>query len=216
MSSRGFALIAVALALCAGLIGVQLASGGGDFEPQRTADPCEDRGRTAPNDLEGLAETVILTGLDEAACKLGVSRERLLLALPSQADRAELARELGTDESGLAQAIKDGLISGIDRLETAGQLPKASALLPSVAEQLGVPSGLAGLIPDDVVDNLVPTADLLRRSIEKTDVNAVLADLDDRKALEATLRDALFKAAIEEAKARIGNSLPGPLQGLIG
>ena len=47
-------------------------------------------------------------------------------------------------------------------------------------------------------------------------MNAVLADLDDSKALEATLREALFKAAIEEAKARIAGQLPSSLQGLIG
>jgi len=216
MIRRGVALIAAALVLSAGVIGVQLASGGADFVPQRPADPCQDRGRPAPTDLEGLAEAVVLTGIDEAACKLGVTRERLLLALPSREDRAELAQELGTDEEGLAQATKDGLLAGIDRLEKAGQLPKASALLPSIADQLGISTGLVGLIPDGLVDNLLPTADLLRRSIEKVDVNAVLADFDDRKALESTLRDALFKAAIEEAKARIAGALPDSLQGLIG
>ena len=216
MIRRGVALIAAALVLSAGVIGVQLASGGADFVPQRPADPCQDRGRPAPADLEGLAEAVVLTGIDEAACKLGVTRERLLLALPSREDRAELAQELGTDEEGLAQATKDGLLAGIDRLEKAGQLPKASALLPSIADQLGISTGLVGLIPDGLVDNLLPTADLLRRSIEKVDVNAVLADFDDRKALESTLRDALFKAAIEEAKAWIAGALPDSLQGLIG
>ena len=216
MTRRGVALIAAALVLSAGVIGVQLASGGADFVPQRPADPCQDRGRPAPADLEGLAEAVVLTGIDEAACELGVTRERLLLALPSREDRAQLAQELGTDEEGLAQATKDGLLAGIDRLEKAGQLPKASALLPSIADQLGISTGLVGLIPDGLVDNLLPTADLLRRSIEKVDVNAVLADFDDRKALESTLRDALFKAAIEEAKARITGALPGSLQGLIG
>ena len=53
-----------------------------------------------------------------------MSRERLLLALPSEEDRAELARETGTDERGLAQAIDDGLHTGVDRLEKTGQLPK--------------------------------------------------------------------------------------------
>ena len=91
MSPRGIALIAAALCLSAGLLGVQLASGGADFVPQRPADPCQDRARTGTDDLEGLAETVVLAGLDDAACKLGVTRERLLLALPSEEDRAELA-----------------------------------------------------------------------------------------------------------------------------
>jgi hypothetical protein len=215
MNARGFALIAVALVLCGGLICVQLAAGGADFVPQVAADPCRDRGRTGTNDLEGLAETVVLTGLDEAACTLGVSRERLLLALPSEADRAELAKETGTDERGLARAIKDGLGTGVDRLDKAGQLPKVSALLPAIADQLGISRTLVGLIPDRVVDELLPTAGVLRRSLEKIDVNTVLAGLDDPASLEPTLRDALKQGALDEAKRQLKDALPGPLQGLI-
>ncbi len=215
MNPRGIALIAVALALTAGLLGVQLASGGADFVPQRPADPCEDRGRTGADDLDRLAEAIVLTGLDEAACELGVSRERLLLAVPSEAERAELARETGTDERGLAQAIEDGMRAGVDRLEEDGQLPKASALLPSLADEIGIPDRLVGLIPDSVVDGLLPTADLLRRSLDRMDVNAVLAGLDDRASLEATLRDALVQGALDTAKARIREALPAPLRGLV-
>lgn len=218
MTSRGLALIAVALVLSAGLLGVQLASGGADFVPQRPADPCQDRPRTTQDkdDLEGLAETIVLTGLDQTACKLGVSRERLLLALPSQKDRAELARETGTDERGLAQALKDGLRTGVDRLDKSGQLPKTSALLPSVADQLGISKTLVDAIPDSLVDNLLPTGDLLRRALDKIDMNTVLANLDDRQSLESTLRDALVQAAKDEIKERIKDALPGPLQGLLG
>ncbi len=215
MSPRGLALIAVALVLSAGLLGVQLASGGADFVPQRPADPCEDRGRTGADDVERLAEAIVLTGLDEAACELGVSRERLLLAVPSEAERAELARETGTDERGLAQAIEDGMRAGVDRLEEDGQLPKASALLPSLADEIGIPARLVGLIPDSVVVGLLPTADLLRRSLDRMDVNAVLAGLDDRASLEATLRDALVQGALDTAKARIREALPAPLRGLV-
>ena len=215
MSSRGLALIVVALLLSAGLLGVQLASGGADFVPERPADPCQDRARTVRADLEGLAETVVLTGLDEAACKLGVPRERLLLALPSQADRAKLAQEAGTDERGLAQAIDDGLHSGVDRLEKSGRLPTWSALLPSIADQLGISQSLVDLIPGSLVDRLPTTGDVLRRSLDNIDVNTVLADLDDRRSLEATLRDALIQGAIDAVRASIDDALPGPLQGLL-
>ncbi len=215
MSSRGIALIAVALCLSAGLLVVQLASGGADFVPQRPADPCQDRARTTTKDLEGLAETVVLTGLDEAACKLGVPRERLLLALPSQADRAKLAQETGTDEAGLAQAIDDGMHSGVDRLEKNGQLPSWPALLPQIADQVGIPQNLAGLIPDSLVNSLPPPAEVLRKSLDNIDVNTVLADLDDRKSLESALRDALIQGATDAVKESIGNALPGPLQGLL-
>jgi hypothetical protein len=215
MNTRGIALIAVALLLSAGLLGVQLASGGGDFVPQRPADPCQDRGRTGREDLEGLAETVVLTGLDEAACNLGVSRERLLLALPSKEDRAELAREAGTDDRGLVQAIEEGLRSGVDRLEKDGELPSASALLPSVADELGISESLLDLIPGRLVDDLLPTGDVLRRSLDRLDVDSVLDDLDDQGSLESTLRDALVQGALDEAKGRIREALPAPLRGLL-
>lgn len=215
MTSRGVALIATAVLLSVCLLGVQLASGGGDFVPQRTADPCKDRGRPVKNDLEGLAEAVVLTGIDDAACKLGVSRERLLLALPSRSDRVTLAREAGTDEAGLAQAIKDGLSTGVDRLDQSHQLPQWSAVLPSVADQLGIPQSLIGLIPDSLVDQLPPIADVLHLALDKIEVNAVLEDLDSGKSLEPTLRDALVQAAIAEVKGRIGAAVPGPLQGLL-
>jgi hypothetical protein len=215
MRLRGIALIAVALVLSAGLLAVQLSSGGADFVPERPADPCRDRGLAPKADLESLAEAIVLTGLDEAACKLGVSRERLLLAVPSREDRAELARELGTDEQGIARAIKEGMRRGVDRLDTAGRLPKVSTLLPEIADELGISRSLVGLLPDRVVDDLLPTGDVLRRSVDKIDVNDVLANLNDRASLESTLRDALVSGAVDEVKAQIREALPGPLRGLV-
>jgi hypothetical protein len=202
--------------LSAGLFGVQLAAGGADFVPQRPADPCQDRGRTGTDDLEALAETVVLTGLDEAACDLGVSRERLLLAVPSKKDRTELAQQVHTDQRGIAGALKNGLRAGIDRLEKRGQLPKASKLLPSVADLLGLPENVVDIIPDSVVDELPPTADVLRWSLEKIDFNAVLADLDGHRSLESALLDAFLQGAIDEAKAPLKDALPDPLQDLFG
>ena len=184
--------------------------------PSAPPTPARTARRTGTDDLEGLAETVVLAGLDDAACKLGVTRERLLLALPSEEDRAELAQETGTDERGLAQAIDDGLHTGVDRLEKTGQLPSWSALLPSIADQLGISQSLVGLIPDSLIDRLPPPADVLRHSLDNIDVNTVLADLDDRKSLESTLRDALIQGAIDAAKESINDALPGPLQGLLG
>jgi hypothetical protein len=127
----------------------------------------------------------------------------------SKGDRAEFARETGTDDRGLARAIEDGLRAGVDRLEKTGQLPKATALLPSVADQLGISETLVDLIPDSLVDDLLPTADVLRWSLDNIDVNAILTGLDDRKSLESL-------GAIDEAKRSIKDGLPEPLQGLLG
>ena len=56
---------------------------------------------------------------------------------------------------------------------------------------------------------------MLRHSLDNIDVNTVLADLDDRKSLESTLRDSLIKGATDAAKESINDALPGPLQGLL-
>lgn len=217
MSARGLALIAVALVLSGGVLAFQLSRGGADFVPARSADPCQDRSRTAVKpDLESVAEAVVLSGLDAAACDLGVTRERLLLALPYPEERAQLAREAGTDEAGLARAIHDGLRGGVDRLERNDQLPPVSALLPEIGDELGIPQNLVDLVPDGVVDDVVPTADALRWAVDQIDVNEVLANLEDSVALEKILRDALVQGAIDDVRARIKDKLPGPLQGLVG
>ena len=92
----------------------------------------------------------------------------------------------------------------------------AADLLPSVADPLGISKSLVDLIPDSLVDDLPATADVLRWSLDKIDVNTILAGLDDRKSLESTLRDALLQGAIDETKGPIKDALPGPLQGLLG
>ncbi len=216
MSVRGYVLIAVAVVLSIGLLGVQLAAGGADFVPQRTADPCQDRGRPVPDDLDGLVEVVIVTGINDAACDLGVSRERLLLALPSKADRAELAKELGTDDRGLAQSVKEGLRTAIDRLDRDGQLPKASVLLPSIADQLNIPGIISDRIPDSLVDRVLSTGDMLRWSLDRIDVNAILAGLDEGRSIESILRDEIISGVIEDARAWLKDVLPGRLGGLFG
>ncbi len=216
MNTRGIVLIVAALVLGAGLLGVQLAAGGADFVPQRSADPCQDLGRTAPDELAGLVETVVVTGVNDAACELGVSRERLLLSLLSPEDRAELAREAGTDENGLAETIKEGLEHAIDRLDAAGQLPKASALLPSLADQLGIPDPLVNSVPDALLDRLPPTADMLRWSLDRIDVRTILTEADQGRSPESILRDALIQGVKDDARAWLKDVLPGPLGGLFG
>lgn len=216
MNVRGLALISVAVVLSAALLVIQLAASGADFVPQRSADPCADPGRTAPADLAGLVETVVVTGVNDAACTLGVSRERLLLALLSPQDRAELARETGTDERGLEQAITDGLHHGIDRLEKAGQLPEPSALLPSLAAEAGIPGGLVDRIPGVLLGRLPSTGDMLRWSLDRIDVGTILTELDGGRSFESILRDALIQGVKDDARSWLKDVLPGALGRLFG
>jgi hypothetical protein len=78
----------VALVLVCGVLGVQVAHGGGEFEPLQPADPCVARTVTSQAEgLDGLTERLVLIGIDEAACTLGVSREALTLELAQPGPR---------------------------------------------------------------------------------------------------------------------------------
>lgn len=216
MNARALRLPLAALVLVVLVLVVQVAAGGADYEPTRAADPCRDRPapRVRP-ELEPLAERVVLVGLDGSACRLRVTRERLVLDLASPRDRRALARSRGTDERGLAGELKAGLRRGVDRLERRKQLPTASALLPSVADQLDLPAAarpLIDLLPDATVNDLAPTGAVLRRSLAKIDVDTLLAGLNDPRGLEPALREAVVKGAQEEVRARVTQRLGGDVK----
>ena len=79
---RRLALPFIAVVLVVAVLGVQLAAGGGHYVPLRPANPCAPRPvPPIPAQLEPLAEQIVLLGLDSAACRLSISRERLVLAL---------------------------------------------------------------------------------------------------------------------------------------
>jgi hypothetical protein len=216
---RALLLPLAALLAAGGLIAVHLAAGGDEFVPARAPDPCVERPLAPPTtELEPLAEAVVLDGVQRAACALGVPRERLVLALPSARDRRRLAREAGRSEAGLAVVLRGGLGRAVRRMDRAGRLPRASALLDTYAGDLGLP-GLAEQavrrFPDRVVDDLVPTGPVVERALARVDVLAVLRDLDDPDALEGALTDAVRDAALVEARTRLLAKIPGPLRGLL-
>jgi hypothetical protein len=194
---KALALPVIALLLVAGVLGVQVAAGGGDYVPRRPADPCAPRAvPPLPAQLEPVAERIVLLGLDSAACRLGVSRERLVLALadPRSLDPAAPA------------ALKAGLGDAVDRLDREGRLPKVSQLLPEALEEADLPGfvkTLIAAIPDGTVDSALPTAPLLRRAIDDLDVDALVRDLDDPQQLDAAIRSAILRAARDEILDRL-------------
>ena len=132
---RALVLPATAVVLVAAVLGIQLAAGGADYGPRQPADPCHPRPIPAAlSGLDPLLEEIVLLGLDNAACRLGISRERLVLSLatPQTMDPAAPA------------ALKAGLRSAVDRLERAGRLPKVSKLLPDAVQRANLP----GIVED--------------------------------------------------------------------
>jgi hypothetical protein len=190
MKALGLPLIAVLLV--AAVLGVQVAAGGGDYVPRRPADPCTPRPLPAtPARLEPVAERIVLLGLDSAACRLGVSRERLVLAL---ADTRTL-------DPGAPAALKAGLSDAVDRLDREGHLPKASQLLPEALDQSDLPAlvkTVIGALPDSIVDSTLPTGPLLRRAIAQLDVDRLIRELDDPHQLESAVRSAILQAARDQ------------------
>lgn len=121
--SRGRLLVVAALAISLALVGVYVAAGGASYTPEAVRNPCEPRPwHETSGGLEGLAEQITLSALDGAACKLGVSRERLARALASKEGREQFAKEFHIDDERLAKAIRAGLVRAIDDAEEHGEL----------------------------------------------------------------------------------------------
>ncbi len=194
---RRLALPLIAVLLVAAVLGVQVAAGGGHYVPRRPANPCAPRPiPPIQPQLEPLAEQIVLLGLDSAACRLGISRERLVLALAD-------TRSLGPRAPA---ALKAGLRDAVDRLDREGRLPKVSQLLPDALDQAGLP-GIAktiiDAIPARLVDNVLPTAPVLRRTIDELDVARLLHELNDPRQLNSAVQSAILHAALRQILDRL-------------
>ncbi len=188
MKSMGLPLIAVLLV--APVLGVQIAAGGGDYVPRAPANPCTPR-PIAPIQarLGPLAAEIVLLGLDNAACRLGISRERLVLALAE-------GRSLNPRAPA---ALKTGLQEAVGRLDRESRLPKVSQLLPDALDQAGLPAiakTIIEAIPAGIVDSTLPTAPLLRRTIARLDITRVLGELKDPGQINSVVESAILHAAL--------------------
>lgn len=200
MSPRAVLLPVGSLAAVAVVLWVQVAAGGRDFGPARSASPCLPRPvSSVSTGIDGLSEELVLLGLDGAACRLGDSREGLVLELAQQ--------DQPTDAE--VDAVRGGLLDAVDRLDREGRLPKVSALTDEALDQADLPSlakrGLRAL-PDSLVDNRLQTDKVLRRTVNDLDVRTVLSSLDDPGQLNAVVNKAITRAVRDE----IVDGLPHP------
>jgi hypothetical protein len=194
---RRLALPVIAVLLVATVLGVQVAAGGGQYAPRRPANPCLPRPiPPIPPQLEPLAAQIVLLGLDSAACRLGISRERVVLALA----------ETRSVDPRASAALKAGLLDAVNRLDHEGRLPKVSQLLPQALGQASLPGLLKSIIeaiPAGLVDNALPTAPLLRRTIDGLDVARLLHELGDPGRLNSTIQSAILRAALGQILDRL-------------
>ena len=120
---RRFVPFLVALGLVAAVVVPYLALGGGSFEPTPVADPCEPRDQAEAVGVGETIERIALRTVDSVACKLGVSREDLVLALRSEDAFTAFSTKHGIDRTETERAIHEGLLSAIDEAEQDGTLP---------------------------------------------------------------------------------------------
>ncbi|MGQ0626066.1 MAG: hypothetical protein ACT4PP_15640 [Sporichthyaceae bacterium] len=196
-ATRAVALPAAAIALVAAVLGAQVAAGGGDFVPTRAADPCVPRSvGSVGAGLEALSDQLILLGLDGAACRLGRTREALVLALAMPAEPSEEEIE----------ALRAGLGDAIDRLDREDRLPPSSDLADEALAQADLPALMKRVItlaPDALIDRALPTADVLRRSVAELDLRTLLGDLDDPSRINVLIRDAVVEGVKDSVLARL-------------
>lgn len=204
MSVRALVLPTVALALVAGVLGVQRANGGGDFAPARTADPCLPRLVTAASttSIDALGEVLVLYGLDGAACRLGRSREALVLelALPGERTDAQI------------DALRGGLLDAVGRMKAQDQLPAAADLADEALAGADLNPFLKRAIralPDGLVNGALRTDDVLRRAVTDLDLRALLAELADPVKLQTRISAAVTEAVKDSLRARLRSLVPG-------
>ncbi len=195
---RVLALPLIALALVAGVIGVQLAHGGGDFSPTPTADPCLPRTvQPVSTGIDGLGESLVLLGLDGAACRLGISREALTLQLAE-------AKTPPTDAE--VDAVRAGLLEAVQRMKSDGTLPPASDFTDDALANSNLNSFVKAAIralPDSVINNALKTDDVLNRAINNLDLRQLLTNLNNSDDLTAQINAAVTAAVKASLLARL-------------
>ena len=190
-----------ALVLVTAVLGVQVAQGGGTFEPLKSADPCVAREVTSQaKGIDALTERLVLLGIDGAACRLDVSREALTLTLAQPGPRTDAEIE----------ALRDGLLAAVQRMKDDGTLPPASDLVDEAMDNADLNRFLEAAIralPASVVNAALKTDDMLTRAIDDLDLREVLANIDDQHALNEQLNAAVTQA--------VKDSLVDRLRGLL-
>lgn len=194
---RWLGLPVAALLLVIAVLAVQLTHGGGTYAPLRPADACIERPATSQAEgIEGLAERLVLLGVNNAACELGTSREALTLEI-AQSDNPTDAQ---------VDALREGLLLAVRQMKADRSLPQASELLDEVldsADLNGLLERAIRALPDSVVDSALKTDDVLVRAIGNLDIRELLADLDDQDDLERQITAAVTRAVEDSLRARL-------------
>lgn len=120
--SRGRGLVVACAVASLVLVGAYIALGGGRYEPLASADPCQTRAWRDPEGTVKVAEQVVLSSLDGAACAMGVTREELTLALASEGDLDRFRVRQGLSREQLDELLRRGLMRAVEDGQKAGAI----------------------------------------------------------------------------------------------
>lgn len=115
-------LILISLLASLALVGAYVAAGGAEYRPSEVADPCLQREWREPNGIDELGQQLVLSGIDGAACDLGVTREALARALATDEEREKFMAEHSISEDEFDTAVRAGLNRMVDDAEEAGEI----------------------------------------------------------------------------------------------
>jgi hypothetical protein len=191
MTRRPGALAAVGaiLACAVALIAVELASGAPSFGETASADPCGARVDYPGKGLDADVQRIVLDGLDGAACRLGTTREGLLLSFAPDVT----AVEIRWDDATIERAVRAGLARSIDDAEARGSI-----------------DGVVATVLREVVKRL-PVDELVRGGFAASDVVKALRQGDLGGLLD---RLGLDRAQLDDLLGRL--DLGGLLGGVLG
>jgi hypothetical protein len=128
-----------AVVAAAALVGLSLALGGALYKPAAVADPRETRDWREPSGFQEVVEQIALSGLDGAACELGVTREEMVLAFESRDSLEQFARDQGISDDELAELVRDGIDRALDDAVAADALNSTlAALIRGAVERIPV------------------------------------------------------------------------------
>jgi hypothetical protein len=117
--TRGAAILLALLAAAVALVAVELGKGAAGSVSPALAKPCRPRPAFAGTGLDGIIQRILLDGLDGAACRLGTTREELVLSLRSSTG----VRLRHADRSTVEAAIRAGVLQSVDQAESRGDVP---------------------------------------------------------------------------------------------
>lgn len=125
------AIVCVLLATAIVLIVVELAA---MQSSPRIADPCEPRTTFSGHGFDAAVQRIVLDGLDGAACRLGTSREQLVLSIAGDPHM-----RVHASDAHVAAAVRAGVLRALNDAAARGDVPSfAMPFLRKLVEGLPI------------------------------------------------------------------------------